>query len=333
MTKILIIRFSSIGDIVLTSPVIRCLKTQVKDAEIHFLTKSNFKGVVENNPYIDKCFLMDKHLSKLIPLLKAENYDYVIDLQKNIRSKRVKMQIHALSYSFDKLNFRKWLLVNYKLNFMPDVHIVDRYFQAVKSLGVVNDGKGLDYFIPEKDKVDIKTLPVTHQSGYIAIVIGGNYYTKQFPVKKLISLCKKLNYPIVLLGWTNDRETGEQVESMVGSHLIYNSCGKYNLNQSASLLEQSELIISNDTGLMHIGAALKKYVISIWGNTVPQFGMYPYLDPDKFKIVEVKKLSCRPCSKLGFDRCPKGHFNCMNLIEVNKIVKLVANQQITPSIH
>lgn len=300
--KFLILRFSSIGDIVLTTPVIRCIKTQYPDAEVHFATKKQFKVLVENNPYIDKYFLLEKSLNSFIKTLQSEDYDYVIDLHNNLRTSIIKLRLGKKSFSFDKLNFKKWLLVNLKINQMPDVHIVDRYLETVKNLGINNDSKGLDYFIPEKDKVQIN-------ESYVAYAIGGQHFTKKLPTNRIIEVCQKINGKIMLLGGKEDSPAADEIEKALGDKII-NACGKYNLNQSASLVQQADYIITHDTGLMHIASALKKKVISIWGNTVPEFGMYPYLT--EFKIIENKELSCRPCSKIGYNKCPKGHFKCMN---------------------
>ncbi|MFY9309007.1 MAG: glycosyltransferase family 9 protein [Bacteroidia bacterium] len=316
--KILIIRFSSIGDIVLTTPVVRCLKQQLPDVEVHCLTKKGFKGILENNPHISKIHTIEKDVKEVLPELKKENFDYVIDLHNNIRSAQVKVALGKPSPTFRKLNFKKWLLVNFKINKMPDLHLVDRYMLTVEELGVKNDFKGLDYFIPEQDAVDVSSLPKTHQEGYIGFVIGAKHATKQLPVEKIISICKKLNQPVVLLGGKEDFENAKRIESAVGS-LIYNGCGKYNLNQSASLVKQAKKIITHDTGLMHIAAAFKKEIISVWGNTVPAFGFTPYLPGSGSKIVEVKNLPCRPCSKIGYEKCPEGHFKCMLMIDEREV--------------
>jgi heptosyltransferase-2 len=302
-TKFLILRFSSIGDIVLTTPVTRCIKTQYQNAEVHFATKESFKVLVENNPYIDRYHLLGKSLNSFIESLKTEKFDYIIDLHNNLRTTIIKLRLYSVkSFSFDKLNFKKWLLVNLKIKQMPDVHIVDRYFETVKSLGVKNDLNGLDYFIPEKDKLEIKET-------FIAYAIGGQHFTKKLPTKKIIKVCQKIDGKIMLLGGKEDIPVAEEIEKVLGDKII-NACGKYNLNQSASLVQQSEYILTHDTGLMHIASALKKKIIAIWGNTVPEFGMYPYLT--EFSIIENKEISCRPCSKIGYDKCPKGHFKCMN---------------------
>ncbi|AFK05220.1 glycosyl transferase family 9 [Emticicia oligotrophica DSM 17448] len=306
-TKFLILRFSSIGDIVLTTPVPRCIKKQYPEAEVHFATKQNFKVLVENNHYIDQYHLLGNSLNELIRQLKSENFDYIIDLHNNLRTSIIKLRLFSVkSISFDKLNFEKWLLVNLKINRMPNVHIVERYLKTVESLGITNDLEGLDYFIPEKDIVNI-------EKPYVAFAIGGQHATKKLPTKKIIDICSKINCKIVLLGGKEDIPVALEIENALGKQ-IFNACGKYNLNQSASLVQQSEYLITHDTGLMHIAAALKKKTISIWGNTVPEFGMYPYLT--EHKIIENKNLSCRPCSKIGYKQCPKGHFKCMNELEI-----------------
>ena len=318
MKKILIIRFSSIGDIVLTTPVVRCLKKQL-NVELHYLTKSSFGGILNNNPYLDKVHTIDKEISKeLIQELKGENFDFVVDLHNNLRTLRIKKALKVQSKSFPKLNIQKWLLVNLKINKMPNVHIVDRYLETVIHLGVKNDNEGLDYFIPEASKVDLSRLPQEQSKEYVAVVIGGQHATKMIPTKKLIELCKKLAEPIVLLGGPEDASRADKIVEAVGAK-VFNACGKFKLDESASLVQQANWIITHDTGLMHIAAAFKKRIVSVWGNTVPELGMYPYLADSKSKIVEVKELSCRPCSKIGFAKCPKTHFKCMEH-ELEKII-------------
>lgn len=294
------------------------------DAEIHYITKKQFVPILEANPYIHKIYPIDKRIDEVIPELKKEKFDQVIDLHKNFRSKGIVMKLRIRSTSFNKINFEKWLIVNCKIDRLPNIPIVDRYFQSVSNLGIKNDGQGLEYFIPSKDEVDLTTIPFTHQKGYIGWVIGAKHNTKIYPEDKIIEVCQKISNPVILLGSGEDLEKGERIKTAAGDK-IFNSCGKYNINQSASLVRQAEKIITNDTGLMHIAAAFKKEIISLWGNTIPEFGMYPYM-PDrenKSHILEVKGLSCRPCSKLGFKKCPKGHLKCMNEIDTEKIIELL----------
>ncbi|MEO6902796.1 MAG: glycosyltransferase family 9 protein [Bacteroidia bacterium] len=319
MKKILIIRFSSIGDIVLTTPVIRCLKDQKPEIEIHYLTKNSFKSILENNPYLSKVHTIEKDIKEIVSVLKKENFDFIIDLHHNIRSLQIKKALGIQSSTFKKLNFKKWLLVNFKINILPPIHVVDRYIQTLEPLGIKNDLKGLDFFIPLKEEVNITSLPLTHQKGFIGFVVGAKHFTKQLPIEKIISICKKINSPIILLGGKEDNDRAEQIEKAVGA-TIYNACGQYNLNQSASLIKQAIRIISHDTGLMHIAAAFKKDIISVWGNTVPAFGFAPYMAGNESKIIEVLNLSCRPCSKIGYNKCPKVHFKCMKDINEDDII-------------
>ena len=317
--KVLIIRFSSIGDIVLTSPVVRCLKTQRPDVELHYLTKANNLWLLKDNPYIDHIHLLEDSLLKVIRKLKKENFDVIIDLHNNLRTFQIKTILGTQSYAFNKLNWEKWLLVNLKINALPNIHIVDRYMETVRSLGVKNDNKGLDYFIPYRDIVERDWLPEQHQKGYVAFAIGGQHETKKLPLKRMIELCEKINHPIALLGGKEDAKNGEAIEQKLGNDLIFNACGKYNFNQSASVVQQAEIVFTHDTGLMHVAAAFKKKVYSIWGNTIPDFGMYPY--QTNFVLLENRHLRCRPCSKIGSKKCPHGHFKCMNDISFDFQIK------------
>jgi len=317
--KFLVIRFSSIGDIVLTTPVVRCLRKRFPDADIWFLTKKRFSSIVESNPYLTKVITLDDDFEDTIDVLKEEKFDGVIDLHFNLRTLRIKQALKGVPFhSFNKLNTQKWIYTNFKINLMPGKHIVDRYMETVSGLGVVNDGLWLDFFIPEKDKVKDSDIPFSHSQGFLAIAIGAAHFTKKLPVDKLKELCAKIEYPIILLGGKEDFNNGADISS-VDSIKIYNACGKFSLNESADIVRRSNLIISHDTGLMHIAAAFKKMVFSVWGNTVPSFGMYPY--NTEYKIFQVNKLWCRPCSKIGFDKCPLGHFKCMNKIETDEIVR------------
>jgi ADP-heptose:LPS heptosyltransferase len=316
LKKVLVIRFSSIGDIVLTSPVVRCLDEA--GFEVHYLTKENFAGIVRSNPHVKKVITIKKEVTEVQQQLLNERYDFIADLHNNLRSFQVKRSLVRPMDSFPKLNFQKWLLVNAKINLLPDEHIVDRYFKTVESLGVKNDGKGLEYFIPPADEVDIKqVLPASHRHGYIAFTVGAKFNTKQMPVEKMIAIIDRLKLPVVLLGGKEDEKRAQKIAAACGEK-VFDVCGKFNLNQSASIVRQSSWVIAHDTGLMHIAAAFKKKIYSVWGNTVPAFGMYPYLPGEGSKIIEVKNLYCRPCSKIGYSKCPLGHFRCMREIDVKE---------------
>ncbi|WP_242692055.1 glycosyltransferase family 9 protein [Aridibaculum aurantiacum] len=319
--KILIIRFSSIGDIVLTTPIIRCVKQQVQNAEVHYVTKYAYRHILEHNPYIDKLHLLQDDLPNLIKELQQQNFDFIIDLHHNLRTLKVKRALKAKSYSFNKLNLHKWLLTALKINLLPKVHIVDRYLDTVKPLGVKNDGQGLDYFLGKHDHVPDDHIPHSHYFGYIAVVIGAAHNTKKLPIHKLQEFCKSIDYPIILLGGPEDRKDGDAIAA-VDDVKVYNSCGKFTLNESADLVRRAKLVVTHDTGLMHIAAAFKKPIISVWGNTVPSFGMTPFYGfaSQTEDRMEVKNLWCRPCSKIGYSRCPLGHFKCMEKHDIQEMV-------------
>ncbi|MEQ9403037.1 MAG: glycosyltransferase family 9 protein [Cyclobacteriaceae bacterium] len=320
--KILILRFSSFGDIVLTTPVIRILKSQ--DWTVHFATMEEFSGLLEANPYIDKIHLLKASLHELTSELKAEQFDRIIDLQNNNKTKLLSARLKKKRITFRKLNFANWLLVNFKINRLPNVHLVDRYIQAIEPLGVKNDNLGLDYFIPEKDEVEDGWLPDAFQGGFAAFVIAARHKTRQLPLNRMIELCDRINKPVILVGGKKEVGIGNKIEAFFkpGSMekevemkqinkktIIFNACGKFSLNQSASLISKAKWVFTHDTGMMQVAAAFKKPVYSIWGNTVPAFGTYPYRT--QFTIFENKSLSCRPCSTRGYNKCPKGHFKCM----------------------
>jgi ADP-heptose:LPS heptosyltransferase len=324
LRKVLVIRFSSIGDIVLTTPVLRCIKHQLPDTEVHYAVKETFLPVINANPYIDKIHVFKGDLWDLVKTLRKEKYDFIIDLHKNQRTLLIKallISTYPLLYfsiaSFPKLNLRKWLLVRFKWNILPKIHLVDRYFKAVRRLGVVNDGQGLDYFITRDEEVDRSYFAKPFRDEYVAFVIGAKHFTKALPEHRIIEIIKNSQHPVILLGGPEDREKGERIVEALDSSRVFNACGQLSINQSASLVRQSQKVITHDTGLMHIAAAFRKDIISIWGNTVPEFGMHPYLPEGEgsSRIVEVKGLYCRPCSKIGYRKCPKKHFRCMEEIE------------------
>ncbi|MBN2773012.1 MAG: glycosyltransferase family 9 protein [Prolixibacteraceae bacterium] len=320
--KYLVIRLSSIGDIVLTTPVVRCLKQQVDDAEVHFVTKEKFAGIVKANPYITKTFTLKEKLSDLLDELEKEQFDYIIDLHQNIRSNRIKSRLRIPAFSFNKLNYQKWLVVNFKVNKLPNQHIVDRYLGTLSVFDVKNDQKGLDFFIPENEQFNFQKLGGRFNDGYVAFVLAGTYYTKKLPAEKIIEICKNTDKPVLLLGGKKEQNVGDLVASEDIERII-NLCGKTSLSESADLVKNARIVLTNDTGLMHIAAAYKKKILSFWGNTIPEFGMVPYLPDPVSKIMEIKNLKCRPCSKLGYEKCPKKHFRCMMEINIREVVSWI----------
>jgi ADP-heptose:LPS heptosyltransferase len=303
---------------VLTTPIIRCLKNTYPDAEVHFLTKKKFESILKYNPYISQLHTFEKSTDECLPALKAAGFDFVIDLHHNLRSRSLQVKLGVPSAKFNKLNFKKWLLVNFKINQLPNTHIVERYFDATKALTIKNDQKGLDFFFPNQTFDTLNKLNLV-KNNYIAIAIGAAHFTKQIPENKIIEILDKTTLPIVLLGDKNDTVKALRIIDQSKNKNIVSACGNSTLYESAYLIQHAKLVITSDTGLMHIASAFNKVIYSFWGNTVPEFGMSPYLPQSENKIFEVKNLACRPCSKIGFDKCPKGHFNCMEKIDLSKL--------------
>jgi ADP-heptose:LPS heptosyltransferase len=278
--KILIVRFSSIGDVVLTTPVVRCVKQQL-NAEVHFITKKAFVPVLENNPYIDKIYTIEKSIDEVLADLRKEKYDVVVDLHNNVRTLSLKRKLGAKSYSFPKKNIAKFLLTKFKIDRMPKLHVVDRYFSAVHELGVKNDQKPCDFILTEGDSVELSeySLEAKH---FVAVAMGAQFATKQMPISLMKDVLEKVDLPIVLLGGPMDSERSSALKNELKSKYIIDFC-------------------------------FETPVVSVWGNTVPEFGMYPYapLKKENYSIHEVNNLNCRPCSKIGYQECPKKHFRCM----------------------
>lgn len=296
----------------LTTPVIRAVRQQT-NYSIHVLTKTAYAGIYQSNPNIDQVHHFKKSIKEVLDELQHENFDLIIDLQKNLRSCRLIHKLKLPHVSFPKLNIEKWLLVNLKIDRLPRVHIVDRYFEAGQKMGVQNDGLGLEYYIPEDARVNVSSISPFLLKPYIVYAIGGQHATKIMPAHKIGAILSGIATPVLLLGSKADWESGNSIMQHSSNKNIWNLCGAYSLDQSASLVEQSSLVLTHDTGLMHIAAAFGKPIISIWGNTVPELGMVPYMPQHKqrYVISQVKGLACRPCSKLGYPKCPKKHFNCM----------------------
>ena len=311
--KVLVIRFSSIGDIVLTFPVLRCIKEQVPNSEIHLVTKKAFSELIGASGSVDQSHLLENSLTDLAKQLKDQNFDVVIDLHNNLRSRILCFQLGVKrTYHFRKLNFLKWILVRFKRNYLPKIHIVDRYFDAVKSIGVLNDGKNNAFHLNRE--LNVQEELNLQEKSYVAIAVGAQFETKQIPILKLKEIISKIEIPIVLLGGKMDQQKADKLIELLPEKSIKNTCGKYTLLESAAIVKNSKLLITGDTGLMHIASCFDIPIYVIWGNTTPSFGMSAYKPNGNESVhnFEIQNLSCRPCSKIGHHECPKGHFKCMN---------------------
>lgn len=324
--RVLIIRLSSIGDIILTTPILKQLKEKFPDIVIDFVVLKNFKDSIEGSPYIDNLILFDKkkddgfrNIKKFGKKLNENRYDYVFDLHRKFRSKLISSEIKSKIFVYPKRKIWKSLLVKLKLiKYHVDDTIIKNYFKAFKILGIKYKWEDLDFNFSKEDLENVKKY-----SGMFAMAPGASKETKKWLPEKFGKLAKKLynryNIKTVLLGGKEDIERCELINK-VSENSCINLAGKISLKESGALLSVSKLLVTNDSGPFHIGRGVgcKSYVI--FGPT----------DPNMFEYNNLAELiyaneKCSPCSLHGGKKCPKGHFNCMNNIDENcifeKIVK------------
>lgn len=309
------------GDIIYTTPVVRCLKEQLPGCEVHFLTKTAFQYIYENNPYLTKLHTLKPKLSDTIKEIREEQFDLIIDLHNNLRTSIIKTALRIPSSTYKKDRISKWLALKFKWKrFISDQHLVDRYLKTVAFLGVKNDDQPIDYYIAKKYLLK-DFLPPSHTGKFVAFVIGATHFTKRLPNDKIIEICKGIQLPIVLLGGNDVKDNARMIKDALGDK-IYSTCGLTNLDQSVFLVSRAYKVIGFDTGLTHISEAFNKPLASIWGGTTPELlGVQPYKITDS--LIAGIELSCRPCSKFGLDKCPLGHFKCMKNIPEGMIVDFI----------
>jgi heptosyltransferase-2 len=311
--KILVIRFSSLGDVLLTTPVVRALKEKYPDAGLHFLVKKEFSDVFTHNPSISRIIVFDKtNEAKLKSVIAEEKYDLIIDLQNNWRSRKLTRGIASNIFMFVKPTLAKLLLVYLKVNLLKESKsIVRRYAEAA---GVEVDQNGLELFLPQE--IEPKLEP---DKKYIGIAPGAKHFTKRWPQEYFVELGKQIaNYGfiVVLFGGKSDRELCAEISSQIpGSINLQNDDI---LLQTGTDMKLCKLIVTNDSGLMHTAASVGVPVVAFFGSTVKEFGFAPYRVQNL--ILENNSLFCRPCSHIGKSNCPKKHFKCMKDVTPHNVL-------------
>ncbi len=320
LRRILIIRLSSLGDILLTTPLIRTIKNRFPKIEIDFLLKSEYQDVLKNNPHLNKIFLYSNNYNNAV-VEEIENsnnpkYDLIIDLQNNIRSRRITSKLKIRTVRFKKYTFRKFILVQTKINLMKNLPLIpERY---AKTIGIDLDKSGVEIF---SDK--IPSDKISGLNKIVGICPGAKHFTKRYPIEYQIQLCKQLveyNFNVVLFGGKIDEGICSEISSKVPE--VINLQNNDDILQTVSDMKMCDIIICNDSGLMHVASSLDKKLIAIFGSTVKEFGFMPYNCSNSI-IVENENLGCRPCSHIGRRSCPKTHFNCMKKIKPEDIIKLI----------
>jgi len=305
LKKILIIRLSSMGDILLATPLIRSIKSQNSETEIDFVVKDEFFEVIKNNPHLTNIFRYSKESTgkkELINSLKSRNYETVIDLQNNRRSSEITSKLHTKTFRFKKNHFKKFLLVNFKINLLENFpQIPIRYAEAA---GIELDDEGLEIFTDDVADTNLKL-----NEKYVGLCPGAKHFTKRWPKEYFIELGKNLElngYKVLLFGGKDEQETLEDIASELKEPI--NLCNESILKTSANM-KMCSLIYTNDSGAMHLACSVKVPVIAFFGSTVREFGFFPYKAQNI--VLEIDNLPCRPCTHIGRKSCPLTHFKCM----------------------
>jgi heptosyltransferase-2 len=336
---ILIIRFSSLGDIILASPLIRALRNSFPRATIDFLLKSEYAPLLRYNPHLSKVIELtgsDKEeLRRLKNDIRGRNYDTIVDIHNSLRSRWLRMFSGArYVYVINKFAVRRFLLVNVKRNLYKDtIPVPRRYLDTAKALGMVADEQGLEVFIPEETISSVNALmnkfkPEKH-AAVIGLVPTAHHFTKRWPaecfVKLGVRLAKEHHAKLFLFGGENEVDYCGDIAQMInaesGSAAAESLAGKISILQAAAVLDYCSVVVSNDSGLMHLAAARQRKIVALFGSTVKELGFFPYRTENI--VLERNGLACRPCSHVGLDRCPEGHFKCMKDISVDEVVEAV----------
>lgn len=339
--KILILRLSSIGDILLTSPLLRVLRQRFSGAEIDFVVKNQFEPLIRHNPRLNHIYSYEPRtgwhgLKEIKRAIRDREYDLVVDIHKNLRTVYLRHFSGAgLVVKSHKGLWRRFLLVAFGLNLYrssPSIPLI--YIRAVRAFGVEDDGLGLEFFIPQesRERAEVELIKGGLNPGdpLIGMAPGAGHPTKRWPKERFTWLGKRLikDYHANLILFGNEKERGlcEWIAVAIGNSAM-NLSGKLDLLETGALVEKCTLLVTNDNGIMHMAAALKKPVVALFGPTVEEFGFFPFRIRS---VVLQKDLPCRPCSHLGSTRCPRGHFRCMadisaeeGLAAVRDIISLV----------
>lgn len=346
INKILIIRFSSIGDIILASPLIRALRAAHPDALIDFLVKSEYAELVRYNPHLSSIIELKtsekEELKQLKLKIRSEHYDVIFDIHNSLRSRYLRKFSGAKHTSVvNKRLIARFARVNLKRNIYSKViSVADRYFETASAYGVRDDGKGLEIFIPDDTVSAVRALMSKYNLSRYERVVGfapsAKHFTKRWPTERFVELgitiSKQHMAKILIFGGKDDADYCGDIAHMInadlGSSAAESIAGNFSLLETAAALDSCNVVVSNDTGLMHLAAARKRDVVAVFGSTVREFGFFPY--GTRSIVVENESLPCRPCSHIGLAACPEGHFKCMKDITAGRVYAAVEELSNTP---
>lgn len=340
--KFLIIRFSSIGDVILTTPLIRCLRAKFPESQIDFLVKKEFSIVLSQNPHISNLIVFDKkagnkELFRIRKLISKNKYTHILDIQRNIRSVFITAFSGARVSGYSKQLIARDLLIRFGKNIYKEIKPVFlRYFESVSDLGVAYDGNGTEVFpsVSDLQKVDeiLQQNNILSSTPILVVAPGAQWENKRWTTQGFATaadiFCKSKDANVILIGGPGDVEVCSQVQSLMKESAL-NLAGKLSLMGSASLLRKTAMVFTNDTGMLHMTQAVKAPVVAVFGPTTRELGFFPL--PENSKVAETD-VSCRPCTQKGLHNCPKKHFRCMNDINPDQVSNLALEllQSINP---
>lgn len=331
--KILIIRLSSIGDILLTTPLIRVLRQRFPDCQIDFLVKSRFAELLSENPFISNLIAFDdtkgfSALSRLKNQFREEKYHWLVNIHKNIRTFYLRLGAgFKTQFTYKKHALQRFLLIQFKWNRYNNIRPVYlRYLEDLGRVGIFNDEKGLDFFIApatsEKIKSRFRNFIEQHEM-LIGIVPGAGYATKCWLPAGFAQVADQLitrfDAGVIFFGGSKERNLHQEITGRM-QHNALTVAGELSLQESGALMSHCDLVISNDSGLMHLAAALKKKLVAIFGSTTEELGFFPCAPQ---QVIVQKAISCRPCTHIGRHKCPKKHFKCMREISPEMVIEAV----------
>jgi len=336
--KILLIRMSSIGDVILTSPLIRQLRRNFPEAQIDYIVRTEYADLIKYNPHVTHTLQYDvqtgrKGLRELKEYLKKQGYDAVFDLHRNFRSAYLRrFSSGTLLFKINKNRIIRLLLTKFNINLYRKIYesplsIAEKYLKTGSELTHMNDDMRLDLFLPQKiaDKGKQLWRKLEYENFGVIIAPGARHFTKQWPAELFGELIMRIHqtygWRTLLVGSLDEQSLAMTIQQKTGVGACEVATGYFSLLEAAALIKACPLFISNDSGLMHVAAAFEKSQIAIFGSTTEELGFFP-VNP-KAVVVENKNLKCRPCTHIGRKSCPKKHFKCMVEITPQKVLKVV----------
>ncbi|MFN2570469.1 MAG: glycosyltransferase family 9 protein [Gemmatimonadales bacterium] len=324
MLRVLCVRFSSIGDVLLTTPLVRALHHRHPEAEVYFVTKRAMAPLVIENPHLTGVIALEasERITDLARRLRPLGPTHGLDLHGSLRSAALRLLVPCKWSGYSKRKFARTTLISTKINlYGKHVPVPERYFEAARPLDVTPDGGPPEFFLSPAARERMAHWLGERgfeQKPFAAIAPGAAHATKRWPLdhwRVLTARLQKLGYGVVAVGGPGDRTLADALGAGVA-----NAAGELTLQETGACLARAAVLISGDTGVMHMATGVGTRVLALFGPTVESFGFFPYARP---AAVLERDLPCRPCSAMGSERCPLGHHRCLDDILPDQVASAV----------